>query len=215
MFRRYKRKRVMSERSRRQFRRMMLEGKSKKIVAKDDDHLVEIVKSEIARLGNNADLNHIDVSKVDSLEYLFGYFPKFNGDISKWDVSNVKYMGATFQGSSFNGDISKWDVRNVIDIEYMFEDSKCECDISKWKLESFDSENFEDKHFSYDLSDYNRDSNIDESYQDAFVEYFCKNSFYSNSRKGGNIIRNLMFNNNLDAGNDDFYDSRRLSYYRY
>jgi surface protein len=31
---------------------------------------------------------------------------KFNGDISKWDVSNVKNMGGMFYMSIFNGDIS-------------------------------------------------------------------------------------------------------------
>ena len=32
----------------------------------------------------------------------------FNGDISKWDVSNVKYMDNMFYNSSFTGDISLW-----------------------------------------------------------------------------------------------------------
>jgi len=29
----------------------------------------------------------------------------FNGDISKWDVSNVTNMSSMFSGSKFNGDI--------------------------------------------------------------------------------------------------------------
>jgi len=35
---------------------------------------------------------------------------KFNGDISKWDVSNVTDMINMFENGVFNGDISKWDV---------------------------------------------------------------------------------------------------------
>lgn len=38
------------------------------------------------------------------------YYSEFNGDISKWDVSNVENMNSMFEESSFNGDISKWDV---------------------------------------------------------------------------------------------------------
>ena len=45
----------------------------------------------------------------------------FNGDISKWDVSNVEDMYAMFSNSLFNGDISKWDVSNVKDMSDMFD----------------------------------------------------------------------------------------------
>ena len=37
----------------------------------------------------------------------------FNGDISKWDVSNVESMNQMFYKSEFNGDISNWDVSKV------------------------------------------------------------------------------------------------------
>ena len=52
------------------------------------------------------------------------YGSKFNGDISQWDVSNVKDMIYMFDESKFNGDISKWNVSNVEDMECMFSDSK-------------------------------------------------------------------------------------------
>ena len=42
-----------------------------------------------------------------------------NGDISKWDVSNVQYTHYMFAYSKFNGDISNWDVSNVIDMVYL------------------------------------------------------------------------------------------------
>ena len=41
------------------------------------------------------------------------YDSQFNGDISKWDVSNVTNMSVMFSDSQFNGDISNWDVSNV------------------------------------------------------------------------------------------------------
>jgi surface protein len=39
----------------------------------------------------------------------------FNGDISKWDVSNVEAMNWMFDGSIFNCDISKWNFHKNVD----------------------------------------------------------------------------------------------------
>ena len=41
------------------------------------------------------------------------YRSKFNGDISNWNVSNVKNMKYMFEFSIFNNDISNWNVSNV------------------------------------------------------------------------------------------------------
>ena len=38
-----------------------------------------------------------------------------------------------FSDSEFNGDISKWDVSNVINFEHMFFHAKFNQDISNWK----------------------------------------------------------------------------------
>ena len=43
------------------------------------------------------------------------YDSNFNGDISSWDVSNVKNMNYMFKKSKFNGDISNWDLTNIKD----------------------------------------------------------------------------------------------------
>ena len=59
---------------------------------------------------------------------------EFNGDISKWKVSNVTNMNSMFLKSQFNGNISKWDVSNVTDMNGMFCDSKFNGNISKWKV---------------------------------------------------------------------------------
>ena len=46
---------------------------------------------------------------------------KFNGDLSKWDVSRVTNMQDMFSSASaFNGDISKWDVSRVTNMISMF-----------------------------------------------------------------------------------------------
>ena len=59
------------------------------------DVIKRIVREEIDRLGPGADLNHIDVSNAPDLSDLF-YGSDFNGDISKWDVSNVTRMNSMF-----------------------------------------------------------------------------------------------------------------------
>ena len=45
---------------------------------------------------------------------------KFNGALSKWNVSNVTDMNGMFRLSLFNSDISKWNVSKVKNKYYMF-----------------------------------------------------------------------------------------------
>jgi len=58
---------------------------------------------------------------------------KFNGDISKWDVSNVVSVVGMFLNSKFNGDISKWDVSNVVSVVGMFKESIFNQELTSWK----------------------------------------------------------------------------------
>ena len=103
---------------------------------KTKDELLELVNQLIEERGNEADLNDIDTSEITDMSYMFTY-SKFNGDISNWDVSNVKSMQEMFYNSKFtgeNGDISKWDVSNVKDMDYMFCYSEFNVDISNWDV---------------------------------------------------------------------------------
>jgi surface protein len=105
---------------------------------KTKEELVEIIKVEVKKNGWNCDLNHIDTSKITDMSYLFskdsagyglgdlpGYnLEKFNGDISRWNVSNVTNMSHMFYGAnSFNQPIGDWDVSNVTNMDYMFFDA--------------------------------------------------------------------------------------------
>ena len=60
----------------------------------------------------------------------------FNGDISKWDVSNVTDMSSMFRESLFNGNIRKWDVSKVENMSWMFAHSKFDNDLADWNVSS-------------------------------------------------------------------------------
>ena len=127
--------------------------------------LQKIIKQRIIEQGPNCDLNDIDVSGMKSMSHLFcgdtngvdKVLNSFNGDISQWDVSNVKDMFALFSSSKFNGDISKWDVSNVERMGAMFEMSVFNRDISKWDVSNVEDMEgmFMGSKFTGDLSKWN------------------------------------------------------------
>ena len=96
-------------------------GKSRyKYHPKTKEELQDILKQLIEERGNKGNFNDIDTSTITDMSYLFAHLD-FNGDISKWDVSNVKYMNCMFYYCiSFNQDISNWDVSGVKDYIYIY-----------------------------------------------------------------------------------------------
>jgi len=96
----------------------------------------------------------------------------FNGDISKWDVSNVETMLSMFAGSQFNGDISNWNVSNVGSMRSIFQESQFEKDISNWKpfvLETVNKNIFRDTKapipYWYDYDDLKERKKVINKYQ--------------------------------------------------
>lgn len=77
---------------------------------KTDSQLINLIDKRIQDEGPDCDLNDIDVSAIGDMHCLFGG-TDFCGDISLWDVSNVKNMqDMFFDCNNFNCDISKWNV---------------------------------------------------------------------------------------------------------
>lgn len=99
--------------------------------------LNRLIRNEIASRGPTCSLNHIDVSKMTDMSYMF-HDLDFQGDISKWNVSNVKRMEFMFYKSTFNGDISNWNVSNVQNMTRMFTSSAFNGDLSKWDMRNVD-----------------------------------------------------------------------------
>ena len=134
----------------------------------DSIDLLEIIIDRIKNEGLDCDLNDIDTSEITEMNGLFNVkynkiFKDFNGNISQWDVSNVKDMSNMFIGcENFNGDISMWDVSKVKDMSAMFHKcKKFNCDISRWNVSNVEdmtwmfncAENFNQDLDSWNVSD--------------------------------------------------------------
>ena len=118
---------------------------------KSNEELKIIIGSRISKYGPKCDLNDIDTSLITDMSDLF-YYSSFDGDISNWNVRNVKSMHEMFYYSNFNGDISNWDVSNVENMVGMFERSKFNGDISNWDVSKVKGISY-----AFALSSFNRD----------------------------------------------------------
>ena len=116
----------------------------------DEYNLRRILEDKL-KDDKNADLNDIDLSKIDYLGELeklehgnyttYGLFENldpYNIDISKWDVSHIKDMQSMFKGcENLNCDLSNWDVSNVKWMTNMFNGcKKLNCDLNNWDVKN-------------------------------------------------------------------------------
>lgn len=154
----------------------------------DNDDLPKLVWIFVDIAGNNCDLNCIDVSSITDMSFLFKIYARhFNGDISKWDVSNVTNMQAMFSDTDFNGDISKWDVSNVENMHCMFTDSKFNGNISEWDVGKVRRIEwmFKDTPFNRNIDNWNMDIS-QMSYEDKY-QVFIGSPLEKNPPKWYNI----------------------------
>ena len=85
----------------------------------DEDLLFDKVYYE------NVDLSTICTSKLQTLQWINQPGAEYvNGDITQWDVSNVKYMVETFSFLTCNQPIGNWDVSGVTHMPGLFQGTK-------------------------------------------------------------------------------------------
>lgn len=104
---------------------------------------------DVSKVTNMGQMFRVHIDQTGSTPLYFGKNVTINGhdykvgalssvgDLSRWDVSNVKYMAGMFEGTSLNniGDLSKWNTDNVVDMDYMFQSTPYLTsvgDLSKW-----------------------------------------------------------------------------------
>ena len=164
---------------------------------KTKEELKKLIDEEITKHGNECNLNFIDTSLITDMARLFYYSDfngdisswnvsnvkdfsgmfynalKFNGDISKWDTSKVEYMSSMFSYSRFNGDISEWDVSKVKSMELMFAYSRFKGDISKWNVSKVKDMRMMFSHspFNGDLSKWDVSNVKDMDYMFSYAQF--------------------------------------------
>ena len=119
---------------------------------KDRKELLSLIRACVRKYGEDCNLNWIDVSGRHNFSNIF-YGSKFNGDISKWDVSEAIEMHQMFAESWFNGDLSSWNVSQVEDMSYMFSGAKFNND----SLADWDVRNVKNMTALFKFSEFNGD----------------------------------------------------------
>ena len=85
-------------------------------------------------LAFNSDINNWDTSNVTDMTGLFVVAKAFNSNIGSWDTSNVTIMRSAFEGAeAFNQPIGSWDTSKVTRMDDMFSDAAAfDQDLSGW-----------------------------------------------------------------------------------
>ena len=77
-------------------------------------------------------LENLDVSQIEDLSFIFRY-SFYNGDLSKWNVSNSKTFSNMFARSDFNNNsLQNWNTSNVTNMHSMFYKSKFNGDTNEF-----------------------------------------------------------------------------------
>jgi surface protein len=93
---------------------------------------------------NDPDISKWDVSNVNNLYATFHSAPKFNQPLDSWNVSNVTSMQHTFNTTgSFNQPLNSWDTSKVTNMSSMFQQSVAfDQPLDKWDVSQVTSMNY-------------------------------------------------------------------------
>ena len=175
--------------------------------AKNTDELFRLIGISLKLFGNDCNLNWIDTQNITNMNHLFFEKPyrEFNGDISRWDTSNVKNMRAMFSASQFNGNISKWNISKVKNTSWMFYNSKFNGDISKWDVSNVQNMSymFRQSIFNGDISNWDVSSVTDMGYMFESSEFNGDISKWdvSNAEDMSYMFLNAQFNGDISKWN--------------
>ena len=170
----------------------------------------------------NDSLNWVDITEIKNMTSIFGgrsnYYPveynDYNGDISKWDMSNVTNMSGMFNNSNFNSDISMWDVSNVTDMSQMFWNSSFNMDISKWDVSNVKNMRsmFDNAKFNNDISQWDVSNVTDMSHMFQYSQFKGDISRWNISNVM-NMSRMFQFSNfNSDISCWNISENTKCSY---
>lgn len=88
----------------------------------------------------NEDINHWDVSNVETMKDLFRSAKEFNQPLDNWNVAKVTDMSGMFSGAfSFDQPLNTWDVSNVRTMANMFYSSGFNHPIDNWNVSNVES----------------------------------------------------------------------------
>lgn len=105
--------------------------------------LKALIRWELENQGPDADLNHIDVSEITNMSWLFCCLTIRDIKIDKWNVSNVRTMESMFEDcDGFVGTgLDNWDTNNVAIMTNMFRDCNAIVKLPRWYTDVLDSGN--------------------------------------------------------------------------
>ena len=187
-------------------------------------HELKIIANIYSTEYQKHSLNWLDVSGIIDMSQMFkGYdddddnvynelYNEYNGDISKWDVSNVVNMSQMFMESEFNSNISDWDVSNVTDMSEMFCVGYFNQNISKWDVSNvedmecmFYGSNFNGIIGNWDVS---KVTNMSQMFENSHFNQDISGWDVSNVKNMGNMFANTVFNydiSNWNVSNVKYY----------
>ena len=123
----------------------------------------------------NGDISRWDTSNVETMEGAFNYATQFSGDISGWDTPRLTNTAYMFAQSGFSGDLSDWDMSGVTTINNMFSESPFNGDVSGWDTSSVEDMGYafsKATNFNGDISEWETGSVTDMRSMFAFASAY-------------------------------------------